>query len=533
MARVDNPVGSRPAAAHMNRWPPLLLVLAMVAGLIVLDQSVVNDELSVAAPVDQEGGPLSAAPNASGTTWYCPAGFITPDALNDHVVILTNTTDEPALGTLTIYPSLLDVDGNPLPFPRAAQPIDVAAGAQRQISLAPLAASLDPRLSTNTGAFVAALVEFEGAGVNVEHTVVAAQGRDIGPCATSASTSWWFASGTTTADVGYQLYFLNPFPDDAVVDIVFVTDAGSRSPTAFKGKLIPAQSLTVIQVAPEVPVNAQMTAQVTVLTGRVIAERIQLFENQAGPTGLSLSLGSNRLAEQWFFPAGRSVPGAGESYLIYNPGEFAAEVEFELKPDSVDRMGDVAPLAVPVGPRERWIVTVSGHSTHPVDALASIDATTMVEPGEPFFASVRSFNGVPVVAERIFTRPLATGGVTASLGSAVAATDQAVAVPTLAAVAEVATLAVLNPAGDTVARIQVFVGGSDGEELRAETEVGPRRRAVFDLLSLLKPGDRWIRVRSSTGTIAELTMATDGLLLSSTAIPVQGTTSVPDLLAFE
>ena len=30
--------------------------------------------------------------------------------------------------------------------------------------------------------------------------------------------------------------------------------------------------------APEVPVNAQMTAQVTVLTGRVIAERIQIFE---------------------------------------------------------------------------------------------------------------------------------------------------------------------------------------------------------------------------------------------------------------
>jgi hypothetical protein len=517
----------------MNRWPPLVLVLAMVAGLVALDQRAVDNESSLPEPVAQAEGPVSAALDASGTTWYCPAGFITPDESNDHVVILTNATDEPASGTLTIYPSLLDVDGNALSFPRAVQPVEVPARSQRQIKLAPLVASLDPQLSTNTGAFVAALVEFEGAGVDVEHAVVAAQGSDIGPCATSASTSWWFASGTTTADVGYQLYLLNPFPDDAVVDISFVTDAGSRSPTAFKGKLVPAQSLTVLQVAPEVPVNAQMTAQVTVLTGRVIAERIQLFENQAGPSGLSLSLGSNRLAEQWFFPAGRSVPGAGESYLIYNPGDLAAEIEFEIKPDSADRVGDVAPLAVPVGPRERWIVTVSSHPSHPVDVLASIDASTMVGLGEPFFASIRSFNGVPVVAERILTRPLAAGGVTASLGSDVAATDQALALPTLFAVADIATLAVLNPAGDSIARIQVFVGGPDGEELRDEAEVAPRRRAVFDLMNLVEPGDQWIRVRSSTGTIAELTMATDGLLLSSTAIPVQGTTSIPDLLAFE
>jgi len=517
----------------MNRWPPLLVVLAMIAGLIALDQNASDQSLAVPTPVVQAGGPVAAAADASGTTWYCPAGFITPDAANDHVVILTNPTDELATGTLTIYPSLLDVDGNPLPFPRAVQPIEVPAGAQRQVSLAPLVASLDDRLSTNTGAFVAALAEFDGAGVTVEHTVVAAQGSDVGPCATSASTSWWFASGTTTADVAYQLYLLNPFPDDAVVDISFVTDAGSRSPTAFKGKLVPAQSLTVLQVAPEVPVNAQMTAQVTVLTGRVIAERLQLFENEAGPRGLSLSLGSNRLAEQWFFPAGRSIPGVGESYLIYNPGDAAAEVEFELKPDSADRAGDVAPLSVPVGQRERWIVTVSGHPAHPVDALAAIDASTMVEPGEPFFISIRSFNGVPVVAERILTRPLSAGGVSASIGADVASTDQSMAVPALVSIAEASTLAVLNPSGATIARVLVFVGGSEGEELRAEAELAPRRRGVFDLQGLIEPGDQWIRVRSSTGTIAELTVASNGLLLTTGSIPVQGTTSVPDLLAFE
>lgn len=516
----------------MNRWPTLILVLAMIAGLVTLElQATSSDEGSSGPVPSNPEGPASAAADASGSTWYCPAGFTTPDAANDHIVVLTNKTDQPAAGTLTIYPALIDTLGNPVPFARAAQPIEVGAGEQQQISLAPLVASLDPLLSTNTGAFVAALAEFDGAGVNVDHIVVAAQGSDAGPCATSAADTWWFASGTTTAEVGYQLYLLNPFPDDAVVDISFVTDAGSRNP--FKAKLIPAQGLTVLQVAPEVPVNAQMTAEVTVLTGRVIAERIQLFENAVGPSGLSMTLGSNRLAEQWFFPAGRSVPGAGESYVVYNPGEVPAEVEFELKPDSADRVGDVAPRAVPVGPRERWVITVSDHAVHPVPELAAIDASAMAASGDSFYASIRSFNGVPIIAERVLSRPLAAGGVTASLGVDTASTDQTISLPLGFEASEAGTLAILNPAGDTISRVEIRVGGDAGQRVATRVELAPRRRAVFDLKSVATAGDQWIHIISSTGTMAELTIANGTLLMSTHGVPVQGTTSVPDLLSFE
>jgi len=518
----------------MNRWPALILVIAMAAALVVVDLQLATTEVTEpTAVLGQQTGPQSAPVDASGSTWYCPAGFTTPDASNDHVVVISNPTAEDALGTLTLYPSLLDTQGNSVSFPRAAQTVEVEAGSQTEISLAPLVASLDARLANNTGAFVAALVESDGSGIRVEHRVVANQGTDIGPCATSAATSWWFASGTTTADVGYQMYLLNPFPDDAVVDVSFVTDDGSRSPTVFNGRLVPAQSLTVLQVAPEVAVNAQVTAEVAVLTGRVIAERIQLFDNEAGPSGLSLSLGSNRLADQWFFPAGRSVPGSGESYVIYNPGDAEAEVEFELKPDSADRAGDVAPLPVPVGPRQRWIVTVSTHPTHPIDALAAIDATSLVNSNENFFVSVRSFNDVPIVVERVLTRPLANGGVTTSLGTDVASTDQAFALPPATLSAQSAVVGLLNPAGNTIVEVEVLVGGPSGERLATTVEIAPRRRAVLNLQNLIDEESTWIRLRSRTGTIAELTMAVDGVLLSTTAIPVQGTISTPDLFAFE
>lgn len=513
----------------MNRWPAVMLIVLMLGGLVALDQRSVDDVDATHSAVERS----PSESDASGSTWYCPAGFTTPDGSNDHTVIITNPTDTATIGTVTVYPSLVDVNGDPVPFPRAAQPVEVPAQSQLEVSLAPVVASLDVDLATNTGAFVAALAEFDQSGVIVDHQVVAAQGTDLGPCASSASTRWWFASGTTTADVSYQLYLLNPFPDDAVVDISFVTDAGSRSPSVFNGKLVPAQSLTVLQVSPEVPVNAQMTAQVSVLTGRVIAERIQIFGNEAGPAGLSMSLGADRLADQWFFPAGRSIPGAAESYVIYNPGEEAAEVEFELKPDSADRVGDIAPRLVPVGPRERWIVTVTSQPSHPVDALASIDATAMASPSERFFASIRSFNGVPIAAERIVTRPAGQGGVTATFGNDEAATEHFVNISSTILEADAATLAVLNPAGDTIARVQVMFGGPSGERLVTEVELAPRRRAVLPLDELVGADDHWIHLISSTGTIAEVTILDGTTVMSTTATAVEGTTSTPDLLAFE
>lgn len=516
----------------MNRWPPLILVLAMVAALVFADQQSNESTQTVTSLSAQGTGPAAAAPGATGSTWYCPAGFATPDGTNDHVIVVTNPTDQPVSGTLTLFPALVDVEGNSLPFPRATQPLDIAPMSQSTVQLGPLVASLDPDLATSGGALVAAMVEFDGGGMFVDHSVGAFQGRDIGPCATSAAQNWWFASGTTTSDVGYQLYLLNPFPDDAVVDITFVTDVGSRAPGAFAGKLIPAQSLTVLQVSPEVRVTTQATAQITARKGRIIAERIQLFENPEGPGGLSLALGANRLSEQWFFPAGRSVPDAGESYVIYNPGETAAEVEFELKPDSADRDGDVAPFSVPVGSRERWIVSVTGHPTHPIDPLTTLDATVPAG-AEQYFVSIRSFNGVPVLAERVLTLPVAQGGVTASIGIDLAATDQGIAIPAFVEGADAVTLAVLNPAGNTISRVQVLVSGPSGQRSEAEVELAPRRRASFDLAGMLEPDDQWIRIVSSTGTVAELTVAVNGVLLSTNAVPVEGTTSTPNLLSFD
>jgi hypothetical protein len=246
------------------------------------------------------------------------------------------------------------------------------------------------------------------------------------------------------------------------------------------------------------------------------------------------------LSEQWFFPAGRAIPGVGESYVIFNPTDELAEIEFELKPDSADRAGDIAPLQVTVGGRERWVVNVTSHETHPVNVVASVDATGLLQIDEKFFASIRSFNGVPVVAERVLTRPLAAGpGVASSLGVSLSSTDQMMALPAPTKnedgteAERTGTLAILNPAGDTISRVQVWVGRDGAEELRAEIELAPRRRAVFGLDSLDITDDGWIRVTSSTGTMAELVVSDSDTIVVANAVPVAGSTEQPDLLAFD
>lgn len=514
----------------MSRWPTIIALVALVAALFVADFRVGTD---VSTQINA-GTLQSVADAGSGATWYCPAGFVTPDEVNNHVVTVTNPSETTASGTLTLFPSQLDVNNEPFPFERAVQPISLPPFSQEEFSLAPLVVGLDPNLAINTGAFVGSLVETDNARVVAQHTVISALGVDSGPCADAPSATWSFATGTTTADVRYMLYVLNPFPDDAVIDITVVTDDGTRTPGSFSGQLVPRQSLIVVPVHPEVAVRPQVALEVTTRSGRVIVERLQEFRNEEGPQGLSLSLGAPAASEQWFFPAGRTVAGgAAESYVIFNPTTQDAEVEFETAPDAIERRGDVAPTRISVGPSERWIVTVDDHATHPDQSLASLLVGTSLRPGDEYFASVRSFNGVPVVVERLITRPLSAGvGVSATTGLTSASTDQLVALPTTLVV-DSSELAILNPAGNTIARLQIYAGGPGGETLVSESELPPRRRGVFELSELVATDTEWIRVISTEGVMVEFIDHSSRGVTVSRPSPAAGSLTQPDLLVFD
>ena len=65
----------------MNRVPAILLLVAMLVGLVIAERSI--DPVRASAGSLTVGGPVAAVGPDEGSTWYCAAGFSTPDASND------------------------------------------------------------------------------------------------------------------------------------------------------------------------------------------------------------------------------------------------------------------------------------------------------------------------------------------------------------------------------------------------------------------------------------------------------------------
>ena len=61
-------------------------------------------------------------------------------------------------------------------------------------------------------------------------------------------TDWYFADGTTVRGTQQYLALFNPFGDDAIVDVTFLTDTGVQEPDALQGVVVPRRSRVSIPV---------------------------------------------------------------------------------------------------------------------------------------------------------------------------------------------------------------------------------------------------------------------------------------------
>lgn len=113
--------------------------------------------------------------------------------------------------------------------------------------------------------------------------------------------------------------------------------------------------------------------------------------------GLEVSLGSVSAARSWTWPNGVAGNGIDEQYVIFNPGPGTARVQLALNLDQ----GSATPFSLTVGPGE--VTTVRS------------DQQARVPAGVTHSATLRSVNGVPVVAER--TVAAAPPAVQAGLGA--------------------------------------------------------------------------------------------------------------------
>ncbi len=571
------------------RWPAIVVIAAVVAGLVILDQRErpsAESTLDVTSPSSMPAAP----PGGSlGSTWYCAGGTVAPAGFADHEVVVANPGDRDVSGTMTVYGAQIAADETVLAVPPVTAAIRVAPGAVERLVLAELIGA----------GYAAALLELDSSEVVVEHVVSGPTGTGSAPCSTAASENWYFPGGATSRDARQVLALFNPFPDEAVVDITFATDDGGRAPQRFDNLVVPGGSLVPVDVTEVVSRWDQLSTTVAVQAGRLVADRLVTWDGSRGLTGLSVSAGAPQTALQWIFPLGETSPGVTDSYVVYNPNEVSAEVDVEVRLDNPDQNGQVEPFELTVPPRQRVVVVVNDTPVHPKSATVTVATGARVPVGVDHWVGVVSFNGVPVVAERVRTavapgtegagdppaepadepdgggggagdpadagtdEPLdgslspeteepdpaepadpatsgpepVRGGVAMTMGAPLASTRLVVGLNEVSDTVR-EQVAVVNPSFVTISRVSVsVVTGADVTPVAElqDIELAPRRRLeIPDLGQLVDPGAFLLVIEATAPVVAERSLAPVGVagLVTAMATPVGGELVTPELLGF-
>lgn len=250
------------------------------------------------------------------------------------------------------------------------------------------------------GPDVAATVVLDGGGVAVEQLVTVGNALTVNPCASSLSTSWYFASGSTQGSNQLLVALYNPLPTSAVTDLSFATNAGPASPSDDQNIVVPPRSQVVINVGAHVQQRSLVATTVTVLDGRLVADEVQ-SRAVSGSSELTVTLGASAPATTWDLPAGVVAKGAAEKLDIYNPSSGSADVQVGLDLS----FGSAVPISLSVAP----------------GAVAEVDAVHQhrITVNSLFGVQVSSTNGVGVVVERSFvdSPPQTQQGITDTIGA--------------------------------------------------------------------------------------------------------------------
>jgi hypothetical protein len=420
------------------RLVSLVLLIGVIAGGLVLEAAEPPGTEDEPAELDARRTMPTAAPASTlASTWFCAAGTATVDGFADHVLLIANPSDVDRTVTVSVLPGAVapapvvaddevagtddpeateeegteesadpttttTVTPTPVPEPPAPEVLELPAQSRIEVVLADL---VDAELA-------GAVVEVDGGQIAVDHQITGEGGRATAPCSTDAARSWSVPWGVTERGARQLLVFMNPFPDDATIDIVFSTDEGTRDTLRFQGFVVPGRSVVGAYIDEDVTRRAQVSAQVRARSGRIIVERIQTFDGTDDREGITLGMGASTPAATWMFPDGLVGEGLTEQIVVFNPSADVAEVEVEVRLDAaaVDDLVELPEaFELTIAPDRFSILDLHDEERIPADIPHSI--------------IVRSLNGVPVVAERVVTAgdPATNLGIAVTLGAPLAA----------------------------------------------------------------------------------------------------------------
>lgn len=299
--------------------------------------------------------PSATSPSAGASTWFCASGRTKTDGTPDLTLLLANPTDTEVPGRITWFAG---IGREPV-----VEPVLLAAYSHTEIN-APAEVA---------GGSIAGLAEFDGGGIAVEHRVAAPFGGASALCASSANAQWFTADGATTLDARTTLSIFNPFPEDALLDVRFITDRGSAVPAALQGVSVAARSVYDLNVGDYVRRRTHVAAIVRARIGRVVVERTTVFNGSAKTKGMTISPASSSASPTWYFAYGRTTSILRERYTLFNPTRSPVTAIIDVV---VDGVAGVEPFEVDVPALGSAELVPSAESRIPRDIGYSVVVTT-------------------------------------------------------------------------------------------------------------------------------------------------------------
>ena len=471
---------ARTPGRERRRLPVLLVVGACIAIAGAWSLSGTEDSTTArAGNTITAAVPTVAEPDTVSSTWYCAEGTGSPGGRADETIIIANEGSADARAVLTV---MAGEPGEP-----ESRRVAVPRGGQVRVPVSSVLQT--PEHPDEAGLVVGpgVVVEVFGGGSIVEHEIEGESDFAVGPSAREAGRDWYFAAGTTERGAEDNVALFNPFPDDAIVDLTFATDAGFIAPADLQAVVVPRRSRLTVPVGNFVRRQAQVALHAHVQTGRIVAEQSLTFtaENETR-RGLTLSLGAPSPSASWSLPGVVPEDGASHAVLVANFDSSATEVEITPR---FDEPTSTRPRAVPVGGR----------------SVAVVDLASLGDSGAPLAFDVRTTRASAVVVEELtsWAPPAAATGSATTMASPVQAPGWAFAAGRLTPEGD-AGVSVLNPnrKSVTVRLLAYAPGGGEEPTSVGELRVPARAQARFDLVELGVAPDQVIVVRADAPVVA-------------------------------
>ncbi len=250
------------------------------------------------------------------------------------------------------------------------------------------------------GAVVASVLEVAEVPVDKGDSVL---GVGAGNCAGGPASHWYFPQGSSLLDFDQRLVVANPFPEEAVIKVLFLTPDGEQVPSGLAQVAVPAGETRTLRINEFARTQGQLSTIVESIRGRVMAWKGVTADPEGGSPGFTFTLGATSPSRTWLFPEGRAS-GATETISVMNPTAEEAAVTVSLATTE----GLVQPpklVDLPVAPKSSRSIEIQESLTSRQSQLGGVSAV------------LQSTNGVSVVAERTMAYQGADlGGLSSEIG---------------------------------------------------------------------------------------------------------------------